>query len=154
MLDNVVSYVKILNCFIVHYTEGEIMDKLSELEQRLEEYRKHSFKAEQTALQKLAIYPPFSRPLTAVDILRRELLRHHTRTLLLDEMKQWIAELRGMRLYQLYTIVDDDSHTMFAYSVRQYMTEQEVTEVNATFEKNQEKLRWRPVDVLEEMNNS
>jgi hypothetical protein len=121
------------------------MDKLSELEQRLEEYRKHSFKAEQTALRKLAIYPPFNRPLTAVDILRRELLRHHTRTLLLDEMKQWILELRGMRLYQLYTISEDDSRVMFAYSVRQYMTEQEVMEVNRTFKENNERLRWRPV---------
>lgn len=126
------------------------MDKLSELEQRLEEYRRHSFKAEQTALRKLAIYPPFNRPLTAVDILRRELLRHHTRTLLLDEMKQWILELRGMRLYQLYTISDDNSQVMFAYSVRQYMTEQEVVEVNRTFEENQERLRWRPVDPLED----
>ncbi len=126
------------------------MDKLSELEQRLEEYRKHSFKAEQMALQKLALYPPFNRPLTAVDILRRELLRHHTRTLLLDEMKQWILELRGMRLYQLYTISNDNSQIMFAYSVRQYMTEREAAEVNATFEENQERLRWRPVDALEE----
>lgn len=126
------------------------MDKLSELEQRLEEYKKHSFKAEQTALRKLALYPPFNRPLTAVDILRRELLRHHTRTLLLEEMKQWILELKGMRLYQLYTISDDPSQAMFAYSVRQYMTEPEAAEVNATFEKNRERLRWRPVDLLEE----
>lgn len=126
------------------------MDKLSELEQRLEEYRKHSVKAEQIALQKLSLYPPFNRPLTAVDILRRELLRHHTRTLLLDEMKQWILELKGMRLYQLYTISDDNSQIMFAYSVRQYMTEREAAEVNATFEKNEERLRWRPIDLLEE----
>ncbi len=99
------------------------MDKLSELEQRLDEYKNHSFKAEQMALQKLALYPPFNRPMTAVDILRRELLRHHTRTLLLDEMKQWILELKGMRLYQLYTMAAESSQVMFAYSVRQYMTD-------------------------------
>jgi len=126
------------------------MDKLSELEQRLDEYKKHSCKAEQMALQKLALYPPFNRTMTAADVLRRELLRHHTRTLLLDEMKQWILELKGMRLYQLYTIAKESSQVMFAYSVRQYMTEREVAEVNATFEKNDERLRWRPVDPLEE----
>ena len=126
------------------------MDKLEELEQRLEEYRKHSFKAEQIALQKLAIYPPFTRPLTAVDVLRRELLRHHTRTILLDEIKQWITELRGMRLYQLYAVTEIGHHKTQAYSVRQYMTEQEAAEVNATFETNNERLRWKPVDPLEE----
>ena len=129
------------------------MDKLSELEQRLEEYKKHSLKAEQMALQKLAMYPPFNRPLAAVDVLRRELLRHHTRTLLLDEMKQWISELKGMRLYQLYTLSPTNPNEMFAYSVRQYMTEREAMEVNATFEENNERLRWRPVDVFEEAEN-
>ena len=130
------------------------MDKLSELEQRLEEYKKHSFKAEQMALQKLALYPPFNRPLTAVDILRRELLRHHTRTLLLDEMNQWILELKGMRLYQLYTVSPENSQIVFAYSVRQYMTEREAAEVNATFEENQERLRWRSVEILEELEDA
>ena len=126
------------------------MNKLSELEQRLEEYKKHSSKAEQLALQKLAMYPPFNRPLAAVDVLRRELLRHHTRTLLLDEIGEWISELKGMRLYQLYTTSANDPHEEFAYSVRQYMTEQEAEEVNATFARNNERLRWRPVYVPEE----
>jgi hypothetical protein len=126
------------------------MDKLAELEQRLDEYRKHSFRAEQVALQKLAIYPPFTRPLTGADVLRRELLRHHTRTILLDEIKHWISELRTMRLYQLYIMSEAGDRKMQTYNVRQYMTEQEAAEVNATFEANHERLRWKPVDPLEE----
>ena len=126
------------------------MDKLLELEQRLEEYKKHSSRAEQLALQKLAMYPPFNRPLAAVDVLRRELLRHHTRMLLLDEIAEWISELKGMRLYQLHTTSANDPHGGFAYSVRQYMTEQEAEEVNATFVKNNERLRWYPINVSEE----
>lgn len=125
------------------------MDKLAELEQRLEEYQKHSSRAEQIALQKLAMYPPFTRPLTAVDVLRRELLRHHTRTVLLDEITHWIAELRGMQLYQLYVVTETGERKMQTYNVYQYMTEQEAAEVNATFEANHERLRWKPVDPSE-----
>lgn len=128
------------------------MDKLAELEQRIEEFKKHSVKAEKTALQKLAMYPPFNRPLTAVDVLRRELLRHHTRTILLDEIMQWISELRGMRLYQLY-MIDTNQKTMQAYNVRQYMTEQEAEEVNETFQANHERLRWKAITSLEEGKN-
>jgi hypothetical protein len=130
--------------------EGKIMDKLSELEQRIEEYKQQSLKAEKIALQKLTKYPPYNRPLSAVDVLRRELLRHHTRTLLLNELQQWIAELKGMRLYQLCAIPDAVSRETQVYSVRQYMTEREAAEVNTTFEANRERLRWKPVDSLEE----
>lgn len=126
------------------------MDKLSELEQRIEEYKQQSLKAEKIALQKLTKYPPYNRPLSAVDVLRRELLRHHTRTLLLNELRQWITELKGMRLYQLCAIPDAISRETHVYSVRQYMTEREAAEVNATFKANRERLRWKPVDSLEE----
>jgi len=128
------------------------MDRFSELEQRIKEYRQHSLKAEKTALQKLTKYPPFNKPLSAVDVLRRELFRHHTRILLMDELQQWIAELRGMRLYQLYAIPDAIQCEMQVYSVRQYMTEKEAAEVNATFEANNERLRWKPADLSEEEN--
>jgi hypothetical protein len=129
------------------------MDKLDELEQRVDEFRKHSVKAELTALQKLAIYPPFDRPLTGVDVLRRELLRHHTRTVMLDEIKQWITELRGMRLYQLCMLSENREQHIETYHVQQYMTEQEAVEVNATFEANHERLRWKPADLLEDASN-
>ena len=126
------------------------MDKLSELEQRIEEYKQQSLKAEKIALQKLTKYPPYNRPLSAVDVLRRELLRHHTRTLLLNELRQWIAELKGMCLYQLCAIPDAISRETQVYGVCQYMTEEEAAEVNATFEANRERLRWKPVDSSEE----
>ena len=122
------------------------MDKLSELEQRIEEYKQQSLKAEKIALQKLTTYPPYNKPLSAVDVLRRELFRHHTRTLLLNELQQWIAELKGMRLYQLCAIPDAISRETQVYGVRQYMTEKEAAEVNATFKANRERLRWRSVD--------
>lgn len=126
------------------------MDALSELEQRIDEYRKHALNAEKVALRKLSLYPPFNRPLSEVEVLRRELLRHHTRTLLLDELKQWIAELRGMRLYQLYAMPDRAHAAPQLYNVCQYMTEQEATEVNATFAANRERLRWKPIESTEE----
>ena len=126
------------------------MDQLAELEHHIEEYKQQSLKAEKIALQKLTKYPPYNRPLSAVDVLRRELFRHHTRTLLLNELQQWITDLKGMRLYQLCTIPDAINHEMQVYGVHQYMTEQEAAEVNATFEANRERLRWEPVDFLEE----
>ena len=89
---------------------------------------------------------PYNRPFSAVDVLRRELFRHHTRTLLLNELQQWIGELKGMRLYQLCTIPDAINHETKFYGVHQYMTEKEAAEVNATFEANRERLRWEPVD--------
>ena len=121
------------------------MDKLSELEQRIEEYKQQSLRAEKIALQKLTTYPPYNKPLSAVDVLRRELFRHHTRILLLNELQQWIAELKGMCLYQLCAIPDAISRETEVYGVRQYMTEKEAAEVNATFKANRERLRWRPI---------
>lgn len=129
------------------------MDTLDELEQRLDEFRKHSAKAEHTALQKLAKYPPFDRPLTAVDVLRRELLRHHTRTVMIDEIKQWIAELRGMRLYQLCVLTDVGQRVSETYHVQQFMTEDEAAEVNATFAANHERLRWQLIETSDEEEN-
>jgi hypothetical protein len=122
------------------------MDRLFELEQRIDEYRKHARTAEDAALQKLKEYPPYNRPLTEVDVMRRELLRHHTRVLLLDELKEWIAELQGLRLYQLNTLSNEEHPEPRSYDVRQYMTEQEAAEVNATFEANDERLRWTLVE--------
>jgi hypothetical protein len=132
----------------IQQTSGKTgaMDKLSELEQRIKEYKQQSLKAEKIALQKLTKYPPYNRPLSAVDVLRRELFRHHTRTLLLNELQQWIAELKGMRLYQLCAIPDGISRETEVYGVRQYMTEKEAEEVNATFKANRERLRWRSAD--------
>jgi hypothetical protein len=130
------------------------MDRLFELEERIDEYRKHAHSAEEAALQKLKEFPPFDKPLSEVEVLRRELLRHHTRVLLLDELTQWITELKGLRLYQLCTLPNAEHAELRRYAVHQYMTEQEVTEVNATFEANNERLRWRlveePVELVEE----
>lgn len=126
------------------------MDKLTELEQRINEYRRHAFAAEKAALQKLATYPPFDRPLSESEVLRRELFRHHTRTLLLDEIKQWIAELRTGRLYQLCILPDHDHPDTQVYKVRQHMTEKEVAEVNALFEASHERLRWIPIEASED----
>jgi hypothetical protein len=125
------------------------MNTLDELIQRVDEYRTHSAKAEQMALQKLALYPPFDRPLTAIDVLRRELLRHHTRTVMLDEMRQWITELQGMRLYQLCLLPEFGQSEPETYHVQQYMTAEEAVEVNATFEANHERLRWMLVETSE-----
>lgn len=122
------------------------MDRLFELEQRIDEYRKHARTAEEAALQKLKEYPPYNEPLTEVYVLRRELLRHHTRVLLLDELKEWIAELQGLRLYQLNTLSNNEHPEPHSYDVRQYMTEREAAEVNATFEANSERLRWKLVE--------
>ncbi len=125
------------------------MDKIAELEQRLNEYKRQSQIAEDVALKKLQQYPQGKKELSPVEVLRRELLRHHTRTLLLNEIKQWIEELKGMRMYQLYSLPDDVHKGGPISQVRQYMTEKEVEEVNATYEANHERLRWKPVDMLE-----
>lgn len=126
------------------------MDRLFELEQRLDEYRKHSVTAKEAALQKLKEYPPFNdKGLSPADILRRELHRHSTRLVLLDEVKEWITELKGLRLYQLHTLPNPENPKSHTYNVRQYMTEQEAAEVNATFEANNERLRWKPVEPAE-----
>ncbi len=126
------------------------MDKITELEQRIDEYRKHSLVAEHVALQKLQSYPRQNQMLSPAEVLRRELLRHHTRTLLLNEIKQWIQELKGVRLYQLYSLGDSEKGEVQAYQVQQHMTEQEAAEVNAAYEANNERLRWKPIDVVEE----
>jgi hypothetical protein len=123
------------------------MDKLKELEQRVQEYVQHSREAEKAALEKIREYPERKVEMTEADVLRRELLRHHTLILLLDEMQEWIDELKGMRLYQLYS-VDKEGHQL-CHKVRQYMTEFEAGEVNATYESNGESLRWRAVDPFE-----
>ena len=126
------------------------MDRIAELEERIEEYRRHSQVAEDVALKKLRQYPKNNGSLSPVEVLRRELLRHHTRTLLLNEIKQWIEELRGMRLYQLYSLADDEHEGGAIPHVRQHMTEKEAVEVNATYEANNERLRWKPIDAFEE----
>ena len=124
------------------------MDKIAELEQRLKEYQKHTRNAEQKALEILHTYPRRGEPLSPVEVLRRELLRHHTRILLLDEIMGWIDELKGVRLYQLYA--EDEDGRSILHTVRQYMTEKEATEVNATYEANNEHLHWKPIDLFEE----
>lgn len=122
------------------------MDKIIELEQRIDEYRKHSLTAEQVALQKLQTFPRHNQALSPAEVLRRELLRHHTRTLLLDEVIQWIQELKGVRLYQLYSLADSQHGETQVYEVQQHMTEKEAAEVNATYEANHERLRWQAVE--------
>ena len=124
------------------------MDKIVELEQRLKEYQQHSRNAEQKALEILRTYPKRGESLSPVEVLRRELLRHHTRILLLDEIMGWIEELKGIRLYQLYS--EDEEGRSIRHTVRQYMTEKEAVEVNATYEANNEHLRWKPIDLFEE----
>ena len=69
-------------------------DKLAELEARLDQYLQHSLDAEKVALTKLGEYPQAEEQLSPVEVLRRERLRHHTQSLLLKEIKQWIEELR------------------------------------------------------------
>ncbi|MCP4398405.1 MAG: hypothetical protein GY801_14045 [bacterium] len=123
------------------------MDKIKELEQRIQEYAQHSSTAEKAALEKLREYPERKVELTEADVLRRELFRHHTRILLLDEIQEWVDELQGMRLYQLYS--SDEEGRQLCHKVRQYMTEKEADEVNATYETNHESLRWKSVDPLE-----
>lgn len=128
-----------------------MMDKITELEQRIDEYRKHSVVAEKVALRKLESLPRYQQEMNPQEVLRRELLRHHTRTLLLDEIKLWIEELKGVRLYQLYLLGDgEQGGDTQIYQIRQHMTEKEAAEVNATYESNNERLRWKPVDVNEE----
>lgn len=126
------------------------MDTLAELEQRIDDYRRHSQMAEDIALQKLQQYPKNTYELSPVEVLRRELLRHHTRTLLLNEIKQWIEELKGLRLYQLYSLPCEEHSGGPIPHVRQHMTEREAVEVNATYEANNERLRWKPIDILQE----
>ncbi len=127
------------------------MDKITELEQRLDEYRKHSAVAEKVALKKLQSLPGAKHEMSSEEILRRELLRHHTRTLLLDEIKVWIEELKGVRLYQLYLVgTGEQGEDTQIYQIRQHMTEKEAAEVNATYESNNERLRWKPVDSSED----
>ncbi|MBD3306486.1 hypothetical protein GF339_08790 [candidate division KSB3 bacterium] len=70
------------------------IENFTELEKRLAEYRQNSENAEKIALQKLQNYPKPEQDLSPVEVLRRELLRHHTRTLLLKEIEQWMAELK------------------------------------------------------------
>ena len=122
-----------------------LMDKLVELEDRIKEYRQHCMNAEKTAMEKLKGYPR-QEALSPVEVLRRELLRHHTRVLLLDEINEWIEELKGVRLYQLYSLADADHEEMAIGRVRQHLSKQEADEVNATYEANHERLRWKPID--------
>ncbi len=127
-----------------------MMDKISELEQRIDEYRKHSIVAEKVALRKLQSLPRNEEKMGPNEVLRRELFRHHTRTLLLDELKLWIEELKGVRLYQLYLLGEREQEDTQIYQIRQQMTEKEAAEVNSTYESNNERLRWKPVDMTEE----
>ncbi len=71
------------------------VDKLAELEKRINEYMHQSLEAEKVALKKLESYPPSTEPSSPVEVLKRERLRHHTRSLLLKEIKDWIHELKG-----------------------------------------------------------
>lgn len=128
------------------------MDKITELEQRIDEYRQHSLMAEKIALQKLRNYAKPEGTPAPSEVLRRELLRHHTRTLLLDEVKQWIQELQGIRVYQLYALPNSKHEKEQVYQIRQQMTEREAAEVNATYEANNERLRWRPIEHSEQEN--
>ena len=127
-----------------------MMNKIDELEQRLREYAQQAHRAEEVALESLRSYPERSQQVMPNDILRRELLRHHTRTMLIDEIKEWIDELKGIRLYQLYR--ENDEGNSVPHGARQYMTEREAEEVNAAFEANHERLRWKPIDLFEEEN--
>ncbi|PID57378.1 hypothetical protein CSB45_07585 [candidate division KSB3 bacterium] len=120
------------------------MDKLRELEKRIQEYVQHAKEAENAALEKIREYPERKIEMTEADVLRRELLRHHTRILLLDEIQEWIDELQGMCLYQLYS--GNGGGRQFSQNVRQYMTEKEAAEVNATYKTNGETLRWARIE--------
>ncbi|GAK50312.1 hypothetical protein U14_01540 [Candidatus Moduliflexus flocculans] len=123
------------------------MNKIDELEQRLKEYAQQSRRAEEVALEALRAYPERPQHLMPNDVLRREVFRHHTRTLLIDEIKEWIDELKGIRLYQLYR--ENDEGNSVPHGARQYMTEREAEDVNAAFEANRERLRWKPIDLFE-----
>jgi len=125
-----------------------MMNKIDELEQRLKEYAQQSRRAEEVALDALRAYPERPQQVMPNDVLRREVLRHHTRTLLIDEIKEWIDELKGIRLYQLYR--ENDEGNSVPHGARQYMTEREAEEVNAAFEANHERLRWKPIDLFED----
>jgi hypothetical protein len=70
-------------------------DKLDELEKRIDKYMQHSLEAERIALEKLESYPQSTEPPSPVEILKRERLRHHTQSLLLKEIKEWIHELKS-----------------------------------------------------------
>ena len=69
-------------------------DKLDELERRIDQYLQHCLDADKVALEKLSAYPRTEEVASPVEILKRERLRHHTQTLLLKEIKEWIQELR------------------------------------------------------------
>lgn len=69
-------------------------DKLEALEKRINEYLQHCLDAEKVALEKLEDYPKAADSLSPVEILRRERLRHHTQSILLKEIKEWIHELK------------------------------------------------------------
>jgi hypothetical protein len=71
------------------------MDKLTALEQRIDEYRQQSHEAEIVALEKLKAYPQAAETLSPVEVLRRERLRHYTRSQILKEVQGWIQELRA-----------------------------------------------------------
>lgn len=74
-------------------------DKLEELEKRINEYLQHCLDAEKVALEKLEDYPKAGNSMSPVEILRRERLRHHTQSLLLKEIKEWIHELKEEKSY-------------------------------------------------------
>lgn len=69
-------------------------DKLDDLEQRLNQHLQLCLDADKIALEKLSAYPRTEEAASPVDILKRERLRHHTQTLLLKDIKEWIRELR------------------------------------------------------------
>jgi hypothetical protein len=66
---------------------------LAELEKRLNAHLQSSIDAEKIALKKLEAHSEQEPPLSPVEILKRERLRHRTQTLLLKEIKGWIEEL-------------------------------------------------------------
>jgi hypothetical protein len=70
-------------------------DKLDELEKRIDKYMQQSLEAERIALEKLESYPQSTEPSSPVEVLKRERLRHHTQSLLLKEIKEWIHELKS-----------------------------------------------------------
>jgi len=70
-------------------------DKLAELERRINKYMQQSLEAEKVALEKLMLLPKSAEALSPIEVLRRERFRHHTRTLTLKEVKEWVRKLRS-----------------------------------------------------------
>lgn len=70
------------------------IDLIAELEKRLDAHLQSSQEAEKIALEQLEAHDEQEPPLSPIEILRRERLRHRTQTLLLKDIKSWIKELQ------------------------------------------------------------